>query len=153
MSVEAPRPDETGLEFLRRIYHPGEDGEPMAPIADLLGMTAISVEPGEVTFELTPDGKHYNPIGTVHGGVAATLIDSVMGSAVHTRLDAGVGYTTLDLTVHYVRAMTDRVGPVRATGRVVHLGRRVATAEGRVTDASGNLYAHGSCSCIVLSPK
>lgn len=149
MQVEKPRVGETGLDFVRRICHPGEDGQSLYPIADLLGMSAVSVERGEVVFELTPHAKHYAVI-SVHGGVAATLIDSVMGAAVQTRVGAGVITQTLDLTVHYVRAMTDQVGPVRAVGRVVHLGRRMATAEARLTDTKGTLYAHGSCSCIFV---
>lgn len=152
MSLAKPMPDEGGLQFLRRIFHPGEEGEPIAPIAELLGMSAVVVEPGEVVLELTPGPQHYNPIGTVHAGVAATLLDSAMGCAVQTRLEPGVGYTTADLHVHYVRALTDRTGPVRGEGRVVHLGRRTATAEGRVVDADGKLYAHGSCTCIILAP-
>lgn len=151
MSLPLPEPGESGLEFLRRIFHPGRPGDPIAPIAELLGMTALSVDPGLVRMQLTPGPQHYNPIGTVHAGVAATLIDSVMGCAVQTRLDPGVGYTTVDLHVHYVRALTDQTGPVTAEGSVVHLGRRVATAEGRVVDASGRLYAHGTCTCIILA--
>lgn len=146
-----PEPGESGLDFLRRIFHPGEPGEPIAPIAELLGMTAVAVDPGAVRMQLTPGPQHYNPIGTVHAGVAATLIDSVMGCAVQTRLEAGVGYTTTDLHVHYVRALTDRTGTITAEGSVVHLGRRTATAEGRVVDAAGKLYAHGTCTCIILS--
>ena len=151
MSLPVPEPGESGLEFLRRIFHPGRPGGPIAPIAELLGMTALSVDPGRVQMQLTPGPQHYNPIGTVHAGVAATLIDSVMGCAVQTRLDPGVGYTTADLHVHYVRALTDQTGPVTAEGSVVHLGRRVATAEGRVVDSSGRLYAHGTCTCIILA--
>jgi uncharacterized protein (TIGR00369 family) len=152
MDLPTPEPNENGLDFLRRIFHPGEEGGPIAPIAELLGMTAVRVDPGEVVLELTPGSQHYNPIGTVHAGVAATMIDSVMGSAVQTRLDPGVGYTTLDLHVHFVRALTDQVGPVRAEGRVVHLGRRTATAEGRVVDRAEKLYAHGTCTCLLIQP-
>jgi len=101
-------------------------------------------------FECEPGEQHYNPIGVVHGGLAMTLLDSAMGCSVHTRLPAGKGYTTLEAKVNLVRAITIRTGTLRATGRVIHLGGKTATAEGRLEDADGKLYAHGTTTCIVL---
>lgn len=101
-------------------------------------------------FQGTPDRRHYNPLGSVHGGYAASLLDSCMGCAIHTRLQAGQGYTTTDLRISYLRALTDKVGPVRAEGRVVHLGRSTAVAEGRLYDVDDRLYAVGSTTCLVL---
>ena len=110
----------------------------------------ISADKGHVVFQGTPEHRHYNPIGSVHGGFHATLLDSCVGCAVHTTLEAGQGYTTLELKVNYVRALTDRVGPVRAEGKVIHVGKQVATAEGRIVDVQGRLYAHASTTCLVF---
>jgi uncharacterized protein (TIGR00369 family) len=136
-----------GLEYVRRIFA----GElPPPPIATLIGFRGVEAEPGRAVFELVPRDEHYNPIGTVHGGIALTLLDSAMGCAVHTLLDAGVGYTTLEVKANFVRAITAETGLVRCEGTVVHAGARVATAEGRVTDAAGKLLAHGTTTCLVL---
>jgi uncharacterized protein (TIGR00369 family) len=139
-----------GLAFLEAI----RDGElPPAPIADLLGFRIRSVTEGAVTFALTPAEQHYNPIGMVHGGVAATLLDTVMGCAVHTLLAAGVGYTTLDISVRYQRAITVDTGVVVATGTVLHSGRRTATAEGRlVAEATGKLLATSTSTLLIVTP-
>jgi uncharacterized protein (TIGR00369 family) len=104
-----------------------------------------------VTFGYKPVIDHYNPIGSVHGGIAATLLDSVMGCSIHTMLKAGTGYTTVEIKINYVRAMTDGTGEVRAEGKVINLGSRIATAEGRLTDASGKLLAHGTTTCLVFA--
>ena len=120
------------------------------PIAYTLGFMLISADKGHVVFQGTPEHRHYNPIGSVHGGFHATLLDSCVGCAVHTTLEAGQGYTTLELKVNYVRALTDRVGPVRAEGKVIHVGKQVATAEGRIVDVQGRLYAHASTTCLVF---
>ena len=115
---------------------------PPPPIAELLGMTITKVERGHVIFALEPAEWMYNPIGSVHGGIAATILDSSLGCAVHTTLDAGVGYTTTDLQVRYVRAIGAETGRVLAESHVVHSGRRLATAEGRLyVEASGQLLA------------
>jgi uncharacterized protein (TIGR00369 family) len=138
----------TGLDFLRAI----RDGDlPPPPIAVLLGFRLTEVEPGHAVFECTPGEQHYNPIGVVHGGLAMTLLDSAMGCCVQTRVPAGSGYTTLEAKTNLVRAITDKTGRLRAIGKVVHIGSRIATAEGRLEDASGKLYAHASTTCIVLS--
>lgn len=137
----------TGLEFLRAIA----DGElPQPPITQTLGFRLTDVEPGFALFTMTPAYKHYNPIGSVHGGVAMTLLDSCMGCAVHTNLDAGTGYTTLEVKVNLVRPITDKTGPIRAEGRSLHIGRRSATAEGRIVDATGALLAHGTTTCLIF---
>ena len=137
-----------GLDFLRAI----RDGRlPPPPIAQLLGFSLIEVEPGHAVFEFTPREQHYNPIGVVHGGLAMTLLDSAMGCCVQTRMPAGGGYTTLEAKTNLVRAITDQTGRLRAIGKVVHLGNRIATAEGRLEDAAGKLYAHATTTCIVLN--
>ena len=139
---------QSGLDFLRAIR---EGRLPQAPIAALLGMTLAAVEQGHAVFELTPAEQHYNPIGTVHAGVAATMLDSAMACAVHSLQPLGSGYTTLEFKVNLVRAVTPQSGTLRAIGRVVHSGSRTATAEGRLEDASGKLYAHASTTCLILS--
>lgn len=123
---------------------------PAPPIGKALGFRVSEVEFGRVAFAYTPVFDHYNPLGTVHGGIAATLLDSVMGCCIHTTLKAGIGYTTVEIKVNYVRAMTDRTGPVRAEGKVVNVGSRIATSEGRLTDSSGKLLAHGTTTCLVF---
>ena len=123
---------------------------PHAPVAELLGFTLIELGDGQASFELDPGERHYNPLGTVHGGIAATLLDSAMGVAVHTTLGEGQTYTTLELKVNYVRAITEETGRVVATGSVIHRGGRVATAEARLTDADGRLLAHGTSTCLIM---
>src|SRR5204862_8098254 len=119
----------TGLETMRAVAA----GElPPPTIALLLGMAPVEVGEGFATFEMTPDERMMNPIGSVHGGIAATLLDSCMGCAVHTTLAPGQGYTTAQLNLHYLRPMRPGVGPVRAVGTVVHRGRRQTTAEGKL---------------------
>jgi uncharacterized protein (TIGR00369 family) len=116
-------------------------------------MRFVEVEEGRAIFEGEPTEYHYNPIGVVHGGLAATLLDSAMGCAVHSMLPVGVGYTTLEIKVNYLRALTSETGTVRAEGRVIKVGGRVAVAEGRITDAAGNLYAHSTTTCLILRPE
>lgn len=139
----------TGLEFMRAI---ADGRHPPPPIARLLDMSLLEVEHGRAVFALEPAEWMYNPIGSVHGGIAATILDSCMGCAVHTTLDPGVGYTTTDLQVRYLRAMRVGGGRVLAEGRVVHGGRRTATAEGRLylEDDETVLFAHGSTGCVIL---
>ncbi|WP_421996807.1 PaaI family thioesterase [Reyranella sp.] len=123
---------------------------PAPPISRALGFGLSEVERGRVVFTYTPLYDHYNPLGTVHGGIAATLLDSVMGCCIHTTLPAGKGYTTVEIKVNYVRAMTDRTGPVKAEGKVINVGSRIATSEGRLYDAAGKLLAHGTTTCLVF---
>src|SRR5687768_6906106 len=145
VSWEDPRPlaeagrGSSGLEFLQKIAR----GElPPPPIAALLNFTLIEIGEGHAVFGVVPAEYHYNPIGVVHGGLAATLLDSAMGCAIHSMLPAGAGYTTLELKVNFIRAMTAETGRMRGEGKLIHLGGRTATAEGRVIDESGKLYAH-----------
>ena len=139
--------DMSGLEFLEAI----RSGQvPPPPIALLLGFSIVELGEGQVTFALTPSEYHYNPIGVVHGGVAATLLDTVMGCAVQSKLPRGRAYTTLDVHVRYLRPLTARTGRVLGTGTVVHAGQTTATAEGRVVDQDGRLYATGTTSCLLL---
>ena len=138
--------DVTGLEFLRRIVA----GElPPPPIAQLLGMTATSVETGRVVFGCLPDESVYNPIGVVHGGLVCTLLDTVTACAVHTTLPAGVGYTSVEIKVNYLRPVRGGVA-LTATGWVTKPGRRVAFAEGDVRDPDGTLLATASSTCLVM---
>ena len=140
--------DMAGLDFLRAMV----DGElPAPPVARLLGMRIVEVGWGVATFTLTPCESLYNPIGMVHGGVTATLLDSAMGCAVHSELPAGVGYTTLELNANYLRPIVADTGPVRCRARVVHRGGTVATAEGRAwREADDELLAHATTTCLIL---
>jgi len=142
--------DYDGRSFLEAI----RTGElPPAPIADLLGFTISEVGHGRVTVELEPQAKHYNPIGMVHGGVTATLLDTVMGCALHSTLPQGVGYSTVDISVRYLRPITVRTGAVVAVGTVVHQGRRTATAEARLMDKSmGQLLATATSTLLLVRP-
>ena len=137
----------SGIEYINAIFA----GElPAPPISELMGFRGVFAEPGRAVFEMEPGPQHYNPIGSVHGGVALTLLDSAMGCAVHTLLDAGVGYTTLELKTNFVRPMTADTGLVRCEGVVIHQGSRIATAEGKLTDAAGKLLAHGTTTCLIF---
>lgn len=137
----------SGLEYLRAI----RDGRiPPPPITALVDMRLAEVAEGRAVFELKPAEFHYNPIGSVHGGIAATLLDSAMGCAINTLLPRGVAYTTLELKVNYVRPMTRDTSVVRAEASVIHLGGRIALAEGRLVDQSGKLYAHATTTCLVV---
>lgn len=137
----------SGIELFRRMMA----GElPPPPIATTLDFALVEAEVGRVVFQGHPARAHYNPIGSVHGGYHATLLDSCVACAVQSTLQAGQGYTTLELKVNFVRALTDDVGPVRAEGRVIQVGRQVGTAEGRLVDAAGRLYAHATTTCLIF---
>jgi uncharacterized protein (TIGR00369 family) len=139
----------SGLEFMRAMA----DGEiPAPPIVHTLGMRLESVSEGEAVFSLEPAEFHSNPIGSVHGGVYATLLDSAAGCAVQTRLPAGTGYTSLDLSVKFLGAIRVGSGTLRCTGRVLHLGRRTALAEARIEGADGRLLATATSSCLLITP-
>ncbi len=138
----------SGLELMRGMF---AGDHPRPPFGQLLGFHGGEVGDGWVVFEGVPGPQHYNPIGTVHGGYAATLLDSCMGCAVHTSLKAGIGYTTVDLNITYLRAMTAQTGPVFARGEVITSGRRIATAKGTLSDANGKLIATGTTTCLVFS--
>lgn len=140
----------SGIAYLRAL----QSGEfPPPPIAVLMGMWIAEVSEGRVVFAAEPTEYHYNPLGTVHGGVMATLLDSALGCAVQSMLPAGTSYTTLELKVNYLRPITTKTGTVYAEGKIIHVGGRIATAEGRLTDADGKLYAHGTTTCIMLRPS
>jgi len=137
----------SGLESLRAMIA----GElPPAPIGQTMGFRLVEAEPGRATFAAEPAEFHYNPIGVVHGGFALTLLDSAMGCALHSTLEAGVAYTTLEVKANFVRPLTSDTGEVRCTGIVVHGGRTVATAEGRIEGADGKLYAHGTSTVLIF---
>ncbi|WP_164020684.1 PaaI family thioesterase [Pyxidicoccus trucidator] len=139
----------SGLEYLRAIVR----GEvPGAPIAELMGFAPVEVDEGRAVFVVEPAEYHYNPIGTVHGGLAATVLDSALACAVHSTLPAGSGYTTLELHVNLVRAIAHDTGRLTCTGEVIHVGGRVATAQAKLTDAAGKLYAHGTTTCMLFRP-
>ncbi len=136
-----------GLDFLLAM----RDGAlPPPPALVLLGIEMAEAEPGRVVMRLAPGEHLYNPLGSVHGGLIATLLDSVMGCAVHSTLPRGRGYTTLEIKVNYLRPVTEATGVVSAEGRVVHAGRQAAVAEARLTDAAGKLYATASTTCLVF---
>ena len=139
----------SGIEQLRAIFagRTGYEG-----IVKTFDLHPVSAEEGLVVFEGSPTKAVYNPLGSVHGGYAATLLDTVMGCAVHSRLQAGQGYTTLELKVAYHRGLTDSSGPVRAEGRVISLGKRAAFAEGKLFDKDGHLCATATTTCLVFSP-
>jgi len=136
-----------GLDFVRAIF---EGKLPAPPIMQTIEPFDSTAEPGVVVMHSTPGFRHYNPIGSVHGGYAATLLDSAMGLAVHTALPAGTGYTTLEFKISFVRGMSKDTGPVRSEGRTLNVGRRTATAEARITDAKGRLLAHATTTCLVF---
>jgi uncharacterized protein (TIGR00369 family) len=136
-----------GLEFMERIIR----GElPSAPIFHTLDFVPVECESGLMVFQGTPKADFYNTVGTVHGGYIATLLDSALGCAVHTRLSQGFGLTTIELNVRYLRPVTDLTGPMRAEGRVINLSRQIGTAEARLVDAAGKLYAHATATCLVF---
>jgi uncharacterized protein (TIGR00369 family) len=126
---------------------------PQAPIADTLAFRLVEVERGHAVFECEPAEFHYNPIGTVHAGLASTLLDSAMGCALATTLEVGMGWTTLELKANFTRPLTADTGLVRCIGSVVHPGRTVATTEARLVDGDGRLYAHGTSTILVLGAR
>jgi len=145
MSSDHAPPD--GLAQLQAMLASGQ----RAPIGETLHFDLVEIARGEVAFEGTPDRSVYNPIGSVHGGYTATLLDSACGVAVHSRLEAGQGYTTLELKVAYHRGLSDRSGRVRAVGRVVSMGRRVAFAEATLHDGEGRLCASATSTLLVFA--
>ena len=136
-----------GLAFLKGII----DGTlPAPPIAKMMEYSLTEAEAGRAVFECVPQFEHYNPIGVVHGGLAMTLLDSALACAIHTTLAKGEAYTTLEIKVNLTRAITKDTGLIRATGRVLHRGRTIATSEGDIRDAKGTLYAHATTTCLVF---
>jgi uncharacterized protein (TIGR00369 family) len=136
-----------GLNFLKAMIA----GEvPQAPMAGTLGFRLVEAEEGRAVFEGNPEFRHYNPIGTVHGGFAATLLDSALGCAIFSTLAKGDAWTTLELKLNFVRALSKDSGPVRAEGRIIHRGKTVATSEGDLRDGTGKLYAHATTTCMIF---
>ena len=154
--VEATDPHEvedtasglSGLQYIQAIF---AGALPPPPIMELIGFRGVSAKPGVAVFEMEPGPQHYNTIGSVHGGIALTLLDSAMGCAVHTLLDPGEAYTTLEVKTNFVRPIRTETGLIRCEGSVVHRGSRIATAEGKLTDSSGKLLAHGTTTCLILA--
>lgn len=139
-----------GLTFLRLLI----DGKlPPPPIMQTLDFRLVAADQGRVRFEAEPQFKHYNPIGVVHGGFAMTMLDSALGCAVHSTLEKGEAYTTLEFKINLVRPLTKNTGNVVAEGRIVHRGRTVATSEGEIKDEAGKLYAHATTTCMVFPAK
>jgi uncharacterized protein (TIGR00369 family) len=137
----------TGLEQMQAML----DGLlPFAPIARTLDFSLIRVDPGVALFQGRPGPAHFNPMGRVHGGWFATLLDSALGCAVHTMMPAGRGYTTAELSVNFVRGLSPKVGRVRAEGKVIHCGKQLATAEARLFGPDGTLFAHATTTCLVF---
>ncbi|GAB3068946.1 PaaI family thioesterase [Nocardioides zeae] len=147
------QPHAAPMDGLAQLRAMAEGHLPPAPVAATLGMRGFAVsETGRVTVELVPDpARHDNPLGTVHGGVLSTLLDTVCGCAVHATLAAGETYTSLDLTVKFLRPATVASGVLRAEGTVIQRGRRTALAEGRLTDAAGRLVAYATSSCMIFA--
>jgi uncharacterized protein (TIGR00369 family) len=141
------RKEMSGLEFVQGIV----DGTlPLNTIAETLGYDVTEAASGRVVVTAEPSGRHLNPAGTVHGGLAATLLDSCMGLAIQSTLDKGVGQTTLEFKISLVRPITPETGAIKAEGVVLSRGRRVGTAEGRITDHDGRLLAHGTTTCLIF---
>lgn len=135
----------SGMEFLEGMR---AGRYPPPPIAIACDMMLFHVERGVAVFQGQPGFKFYNPLGTVHGGWISTLLDSCMGCAVHSMLEAATGFTSVELKINFVRPIFEKTGPLRAEGKVIHFGKQIATAEGKLTDESGKLYAHGTTTCL-----
>jgi uncharacterized protein (TIGR00369 family) len=139
-----------GLEYLRGIL---AGRFAAAPISRVLGFALVEVEEGRAVFAVEPAERHYNPIGLVHGGLLATVLDSAMGCAIHSTLPAGTGYSTLEIKVSFTRPVLADTGLLRCEAAIVHRGRQTATAEGRVRDQEGRLYAHGTTTCLLMGAE
>ena len=137
----------TGLEFVQGL---ATGALPLNTIAQTLGYDVVEAESGRVVITLVPTGAHLNPAGTMHGGLTATLLDSCMGLAIQSSLDKGVSQTTLEFKISLFRVITPETGLIKAEGRVLNCGRRIGTADGRVTDGKGRLLAHGTTTCLIF---
>jgi uncharacterized protein (TIGR00369 family) len=140
----------SGLEFLLGIQR----GDiPRPPIMALMGIVGEEVEEGRIVFSVEPAEYHYNPLGVVHGGLAATILDTAMACAVQTMLTAGIGLTTVEMKLNYLRPLTGKTGKVLCEGKVISVSRTLALAEGRLVDRQGKLYAHATETCMILRPQ
>src|SRR5882762_1235605 len=139
----------SGIEYMRKIM----TGElPPSGMAQLLNLKLVEVSEGRAVFTVQPDESHYNGLGIAHGGLAATLLDSALGCAINAMMPAGRVFTTLEMKINYVRPITRDRGEVRCEANVIHVGGRTATAEGRIMDGAGKLYAHGTATCMLFRP-
>ncbi len=137
----------SGLEYMRQLMA----GElPPSGMAGLMNFRLVEVSEGRAVFAVSPDERHYNGIGIVHGGLAATLLDSTLGCAINTMMPSGRIFTTLEMKINYIRPLRRETGEVRCEASILHVGGRVATAEGRIVDAGGKLYAHGTATCMLF---
>ena len=139
-----------GLSFLQQMI---AGQVPQPPMTETLGFRLTDVERGRAAFEGVPEFRHYNPIGSVHGGLALTMLDSALGCAIFSTTQKGETWTTLEIKVNFVRPITKDTGIIRAEGRIIHRGRTIATAEGDVRDRAGTLYAHATTTCAIFPPK
>jgi uncharacterized protein (TIGR00369 family) len=152
--VGVGRPEQLAGKTGLQIFEAMTAGElPLPPISKTLSFMLVEFSAGRAVFQGQPLFEHYNPLGTVHGGWIATLLDSAVGCAVHTLMEPGKSYTTVELKINYVKALTQKVPLVRAVGNVIHRGGRIATAEGRLVGADGTLYAHATTTCLVFDIK
>ena len=143
--------DVAAMDGYEQLMATGEGLIPGAPIAETLGMVNFGGERGAITVELDPEVRHYNPIGVVHGGVISTLLDTAAGCSVHSTLKPGEGYTSLDLTVKFLRPVTTESGRLKAVGQVLQRGRRTSLAQAQLFDGSGKLVAHATSSCMIFA--
>jgi uncharacterized protein (TIGR00369 family) len=149
MTITDTRRGLSGIEYFRKMMA----GElPPPAMLELLGIRLVEVDAGRVVFSATADERFYNGTGVAHGGFAATLLDTALGCAINSTMPVGKRFTTLELKVNLTRPLTKEVGPLRCEAKVVHVGGRTATSEGRIVDAKGKLYAHGTTTCIVVEP-
>ena len=140
----------SGLEYMQMLVA----GElPVSGMSELMGFRLAEVSAGYAVIIITPEERHYNGLGIVHGGLAATLLDSALGVAINTMLPAGKVFTTLEMKINYVRPIQSETGEIRCVANVIHVGGRVATDEGRVEDANGKLYAHGTATCMLFRER
>ena len=143
----AERQRMTGLEYMQRVM----TGEvPPSGMVQLMNFKLVEVSEGHAVFTIEPDERHYNGLGIAHGGLAATLLDSATGCAINTMMPAGRIFTTLEMKINYVRPMARETGEVRCEANVIHVGGRIATAEGRIVDGNGKLFAHGTATCMLF---
>lgn len=140
----------SGLEYLSSIT---EGKFPAPPVGVLLGFTILEISPGRAVFGMEPAEYHYNPIGSVHGGVLSTLLDSALGCSIHSTLPPGKGYTTLELHVNFIRPVTVKTGFIKCEGKIIHVGGQVATAEAKIVDEAGKLYAHATTTCLIFQHR
>src|SRR6266850_3742550 len=139
----------TGLEYMQRVM----TGEvPPSGMGQLMNFKLVEVSEGRAVFTIQPDERHYNGLGIAHGGLAATLLDSALGCAINAMMPAGKIFTTLEMKINYVRPITSERGELRCEANMIHAGGRVATAEGRIMDEDGKLYAHGTATCMLFRP-